>query len=49
MNPHSFKEEFGNVLFYDTFLVGYQYSHLRKYIDNQKYTVIIVLGGREAR
>jgi len=49
MYPHSFKEEFGSVLCCDTLLAGRQYSHLRKFVHDQKYTVITVLGRREAR
>jgi len=49
MYPYSFKEEFGNVLYYDTLLASRQYSHLRKYFHNHKHTVITMLGRREAQ
>jgi len=47
MYPHSFKEEFGNVLYCDTLLVGRQYSHLRKYVHDHKYKVSSMLGRME--
>lgn len=49
MYPCLFKEEFGSVLYCDTFLAGFQYSHLIKFFHDQKYTVITMLGRREAR
>ena len=49
MYPHSFEEEFGNFLCYDTLLAHRQYRHLRKSIHNQKYTSITLLGGREPK
>ena len=49
MYQYSFKEEFGSVLRGDTLLAGRQYSHLRKSVHDHKYTVITMLGRREAR
>jgi len=49
MYPHSFKEEFDSVLYCDTLFAGHQHSHLRKSVHDHKYTVITMLGRREAR
>jgi len=49
MNPHLFEEEFGSVFYYDSLLTGHQYIHLRKSINDHKYTIITMLGRREAR
>jgi len=49
MYPYSFKEDFGNVIYYDTLLIGHQYSHLRKSVHDHKYIVITMLDRREAR
>jgi len=48
MYSHSFKEEFGNVLYCDTLFVGHQYSYFRKPFHDDKYIVISMLGRREA-
>ena len=49
MYPYSFKEEFGSVLCHDAILASRQYSHLKKKIHDQKYTIIPMLGISEAR
>jgi len=47
MYPHSFKEEFGSVLYYDTLLASSHYSHLIKFVHDHKHTVITMLSRRE--
>lgn len=37
------------MLCFDTLLTGHQYSNLRKFVQNHKYTVITMLGRRDAR
>jgi hypothetical protein len=49
MYPNSFKEELGSGLCYDAILAGNHNHHLRKAVNNDKNTVISLLGGREAR
>jgi len=49
MCPHLFKVESGSGLSYDTLLAGSQYGHLRKFVNNHKYTVVAMLGRRKAR
>jgi len=49
MYPHSFKEEFGSVLYCDTLLTYCQYNHLRKFVHDHKYTIITMFGRRESR
>jgi hypothetical protein len=49
MEPHSFEEEIGSIFFYDILLTGCEDCHLRKPINDYKYTVIALLGGQKAR
>jgi hypothetical protein len=49
MDPHSFKEEIGSICHCDVLLAGCEDVHLRKLINDNKYTIIVVLGGRKAR
>ena len=48
MYPCLFKEEFVNFLYCDILLSNCQYSHLIKFVHNHKYTVITMLGRRDA-
>ena len=45
MDPHSFEEELGSIFHCDILLASYEDGHLRKPINNHKYTIIIMLGG----
>ena len=45
MDPHSFKEDLGNIYHFDSLLAGYDNGHIRKLINHHKYTIIVMLGG----
>ena len=45
MDPHSFEEELGSTFHCDILLAGYEDGHVRKPINDHKYTVIALLGG----
>jgi hypothetical protein len=49
MDPHSFEEEIGSIYHCDVLLAGCEDVHLRKLINDNKYTIIVVLGGWRAR
>jgi hypothetical protein len=49
MDPHSFKEEIGNIFCCDILLASHEGGHLRKLINDHKYIVIYLLGGCKAR
>jgi hypothetical protein len=49
VNPHSFEDELGSICHYDILLAGCEDGHLRKSINDHKYIVISLLGGRQAR
>jgi hypothetical protein len=45
MDPHSFEEELGSIRHCEVLLVDYEDVHLRKPINDHKYTIISLLGG----
>jgi hypothetical protein len=45
VDPHLFKEEIGSIYHCDILLEGCEDGHLRKSINDHKYTVISLLGG----
>jgi hypothetical protein len=49
MDPHSFEEDLGSICFCDILLAGCEDGHLSKLINDHKYAVIALLGGRKAR
>jgi hypothetical protein len=49
VNPNSFEEEIGSICRCDILLTGCEDGHLRKSINDHKYIVISVLGGRKTR
>jgi hypothetical protein len=49
MDPHWFKEDLGSIYHYDILLVGCEDGHLRKLINDFKYTIIVLLGGKKSR
>jgi hypothetical protein len=49
MDPHSFEEELHSTFHCDILLAGCEDGHLRKPINDHKYAVISLLGGRKAR
>jgi hypothetical protein len=49
IDPHSFEEELGSICHCDVLLVGCEDGHLRKSINDHKYTIIVVLGGWKDR
>jgi hypothetical protein len=44
VDPNSFEEELGSICHCDILLAGYEDGHLRKPINDHKYTVISFLG-----
>jgi hypothetical protein len=44
MESHLLKEELGSICHCDVLLVGYEDGHLRKPINEHKYTTISMLG-----
>jgi hypothetical protein len=49
MDPYSFKEDLGSIFLFDILLAGCEDGHLRKPINDQKYTIIVILGGQNPR
>jgi hypothetical protein len=49
VDPKSFEEELGSIYHCDFPLVGCEDGHLRKPINDHKYIVISLLGGRKDR
>jgi hypothetical protein len=48
MDPHLFEEELGSIYHCDIILAGYEDGHPQKPINDHKYTVTSLLGGRKA-
>jgi hypothetical protein len=49
MDPQSFEEDLGSIYHFDILLAGCEDDHLQKPINDHKYTIIALLGGRKAR
>jgi hypothetical protein len=49
MDPHSFKEELGSICHCDILLPGCDDVHIRKLINDHKYTIISLFGGWKAK
>jgi hypothetical protein len=49
MDPNSFKEDLGSICHCDILLTSCEDGHLRKLINDPKYAIISLLGGRNAR
>jgi hypothetical protein len=49
MDPHVFEEELGSICHSDVLLASYEDGHIPKSINDHKYTIIALLGGRKAR
>ena len=48
MDPHSFEEELGSIFRCDVLLASCEDGHLKKPINDHKYTIVALLGGRKA-
>jgi hypothetical protein len=49
MDPHSFEEDIGSIFRCDIIFTGCDDGHVQKSFNDQKYTVIALLGGWKAR
>jgi hypothetical protein len=49
MDPNLFEEELGSICQCDVLLAGCEIGHLPKLINDNKYTIISLLGGWKAR
>jgi hypothetical protein len=45
MDPHSFEEDLGSICLCDILLASCEDGHIRKQINDHKYTIISFVGG----